>query len=75
MKAFLSILAAGMMLFGMNTTVDAQKPQKEVLPAAIVSDVMQDGVRIVNYRPDDIVCSVNIEIHLKGDVIEYVKYT
>ena len=75
MKTFLSILAAGLMLFSFGNSANAQKPQKEVLPAAIVSDVMQDGVRIVNYRPDDIVCSVNIEIHLKGDVIEYVKYT
>ena len=70
----ISILAACLMLFSFIAPANAQK-QKEVLPAAIVSDVIEDGLRTVNYRPDDIVCSVNIEIQLRGDVIESVKYT
>ncbi len=75
MKTILSILAAGMMLLGFNVTADAQKQQKEAQPAGIVSDVIENGVRTVNYRPDDIVCSVNIEIQVKGDVIESVQFT
>ena len=75
MKTILSILAAGMMLFGFTANADAQKQQKEAQPAGIVSDVIEDGIRTVNYRPDDIVCSVNLEIQVKGDVIESVKYT
>ncbi len=63
------------MLFSFTAPANAQKTQKEAKPAAIVSDVMQDGLRIVNYRPDEIVCSVNIEIKLRGDVIEEVQYT
>lgn len=75
MKHFFSILAACLMLFSFTAPANAQKTQKEAKPAAIVSDVMQDGLRIVNYRPDEIVCSVNIEIKLRGDVIEEVQYT
>ena len=68
------VMAASLLFFGGYDLSNAQN-KKEVQPAGIVSDVMDGDLRIVNYRPDDIVCSVNIEIHLKGDVIEHVQYT
>ena len=75
MKTFFAMLAASLLFLGGFNAAEAQNKQKEVLPAGIVSDEMQDGLRVVHYRPDDIVCSVDIEIHTKGDVIEYVKFT
>lgn len=75
MKTFFAMMAASLLFLGGFNAADAQNKQKEVLPAGIVSDEMKDGLRVVHYRPDDIVCSVDIEIHTQGDVIEYVKFT
>ena len=68
---FSAIILASLLFFGCGAVAAAQ----DIQPAGIVSDVTEDGVRIVNYRPDDIVCSVNIEIRTRGDVIESVQYT
>ena len=68
---FSAIIMASLLFFGCGALAVAQ----DIQPAGIVSDVTEDGVRIVNYRPDDIVCSVNIEIRTRGDVIESVQYT
>ena len=68
---FSAIVLASLLFFGCGAFAAAQ----DIQPAGIVSDVTEDGVRIVNYRPDDIVCSVNIEIRTRGDVIESVQYT
>ncbi len=68
---FSAIILASLLFFGYGAVAAAQ----DIQPAGIVSDVTEDGVRIVNYRPDDIVCSVNIEIRTRGDVIESVQYT
>ena len=75
MKFYLTTLLAAALLFCGNPMAQAQKQQKEVQPAGIVSDEMQGDLRVVHYRPDDIVCSVDIEIHTQGDIIEFVKFT
>lgn len=68
---FSAIVLASLLFFGCGALAVAQ----DIQPAGIVSDVTEDGVRIVNYRPDDIVCSVNIEIRTRGNIIESVQYT
>ena len=68
---FSAIVLASLLFFGCGALAVAQ----DIQPAGIVSDVTEDGVRIVNYRPDDIICSVNIEIRTRGNIIESVQYT
>ncbi len=58
------ILLAAVLLAA--ATVSAQKIEKDVLGA--------DGLRSVTVTPDN-VCSKQIDITLKGDVIESVRYT
>lgn len=72
---FNAMLAAAFLFLGSAATLNAQQKTDEPQTAGIVSDVTEDGVRIVNYRPDQIVCSVNIEIRTRGNVIESVQYT
>lgn len=43
---------------------------------SIVKDeITPDGIRLVQVTPDDAVCSVNLDITLKGNVIQSVEYT
>lgn len=60
---------------------EAQLPQdkKEIVKDGsdykIEKDETVDGIRYVTAVPSKIVCSVQIDIQLKGDVIESVVYT
>ena len=41
----------------------------------IVRDEVIDGIRYITAAPSSLVCSVRIDIHLKGDVVDSVVYT
>lgn len=41
----------------------------------IVRDEVIDGIRYITAAPSALVCSVRIDIHLKGDVVDSVVYT
>ncbi len=70
------ITAFAIMLFSM--TAMAQEQNAMVTPGedfVIVKDEVVDGVRYVTAAPSAIVCSKQIDIEIKDDVIQKVVYT
>ena len=83
----LKFLAAISMAATISTVSQAQTPQGAKAPEekttavndgsdfTIEKDETIDGVRYVTAVPSKIVCSVRIDIQLKGEVIDSVAYT
>ena len=83
----LKFLAAIIMAATISTVSQAQTPQGAKPPEekttavndgsdfTIEKDETIDGVRYVTAVPSKIVCSVRIDIQLKGEVIDSVAYT
>lgn len=84
MKTIIGILLAATLCFSASgTTVKAgsQLPQdnktteKKMDDFQIIRDEVVDSVRYVSAVPSATVCSVRIDIELKGDIVESVVYT
>lgn len=84
MKTIIGILLAATLCFSaLGTTVKAgsQLPQdnktteKKMDDFQIIRDEVVDSVRYVSAVPSATVCSVRIDIELKGDIVESVVYT
>lgn len=83
----IKILASIIMAATLSTVSLAQTPEGAKAPEGktelvndgsdykIEKDETVDGIRYVTAVPSKIVCSVQIDIQLKGDVIESVVYT
>ncbi|MGN1219411.1 MAG: TIGR03905 family TSCPD domain-containing protein [Candidatus Cryptobacteroides sp.] len=77
----LSFIAATLMLAGSPTVClpddDGVKTEKKMVgdDFSIVRDEVIDGIRYITAAPSAVVCSVRIDIHLKGDVVDSVVYT
>ena len=56
---------------------DGEKTEKKMAgnDFNIVRDEVIDGIRYITAAPSALVCSVRIDIHLKGDVVDSVVYT
>ena len=84
MKTIIGILLATTLCFSASgATVEAgsQLPQdnktteKKMDDFQIIRDEVVDSVRYVSAVPSATVCSVRIDIELKGDIVESVVYT
>lgn len=77
----MSFIAATLMLAGNPSFCvpddDGIKTEKKMVgdDFNIVRDEVIDGIRFITAAPSAIVCSVRIDIHLKGDVVDSVVYT
>lgn len=83
----LKFFAAIIMAATLSTVSSAQTPQGAKAPEVkttavndgsdfkIEKDETIDGIRYVSAVPSEIVCSVRIDIQLKGEVIDSVVYT
>ena len=73
------IIVASMMLAvaaGAQETIETQTAEQVVVDDyKIVSDKTEDGVRYVVATPSAKVCSKQIDIQIKGDIIQSVVYT
>ena len=84
MKAIIGILLAATLCFsasgatvknGAQVSQDNKTTEKKMDDFQITRDEVVDGVRYVSAIPSATVCSVRIDIELKGDIVESVVYT
>lgn len=81
MKKILVLLAASILCFGamaaepVRETKQTQQVMKPGSDYSIIKDETKNGIRYITAKPSEIVCSRQIEIQVKGDVIQSVIYT
>lgn len=82
MKKTLTTIIFGVLLSVSSVNASAQnyygtyRSEEDTSYMKIISDsTTVDGTRIVNYKPSRIVCSKNIEIHVKDGIITFARFT
>lgn len=81
MKKILVLLAASLLCFSamaaepVKETTQTQQVMKPGSDYSIIKDETKNGVRYITAKPSEIVCSRQIEIQVKGEVIQSVVYT
>lgn len=77
MKKILVLLAASILCFGAMAAepVRETKQTQQVMKPGIIKDETKNGIRYITAKPSEVVCSRQIEIQVKGDVIQSVVYT
>lgn len=81
MKKILVLLAASILCFGamaaepVRETKQTQQVMKPGSDYSIIKDETKNGIRYITAKPSEVVCSRQIEIQVKGDVIQSVVYT